>query len=203
MGISLKIKPPRITKTEADFLSIAECRALLNACTNLRDYTIVMILLTTGLRNSECTRIRTSQDVDLKNLQITIRDRGEGMKNYQEKKVLLTKQCAETLKRWVEYRATLKIDNDYLFITTSGEPFAGRERLNKLIKGIAQRAGINRPVTCHMLRHSAAVAMLRAGMPLTSVSRQLGHTSVSTTTEYYLHATYDDLREDIKKYSIF
>ena len=202
LKIELDITPPKVTKAKIDYLSIPEIRAMFAACDNLRDLTILHVLFFTGVRNSECIRIRI-QDVDVKNLALYIRDRGEGIKNYQEKKCALTDDAARMLKKYLEYRQSLDLTHDYLFFTVDGEPFAGRERLNRMVKNVAKKAGINRPVTCHRIRHSAAMAMLRSGIPLTSVSRQLGHTSCATTTEFYLHASYDeDLKEDIKKFVI-
>ncbi|UYZ59554.1 tyrosine-type recombinase/integrase [Hymenobacter latericus] len=66
-----------------------------------------------------------------------------------------------------------------------GEPYSERS-LQQLVKQAAARAGIRRPVTLHMLRHSYATHLLEAGTGIRVIQDLLGHASIKTT-EIYTH----------------
>jgi integrase/recombinase XerD len=66
-----------------------------------------------------------------------------------------------------------------------GEPYSNRS-LQQVIKQAAARAGILRPVTLHMLRHSYATHLLEAGTDIRVIQDLLGHASIKTT-EIYTH----------------
>ena len=85
------------------------------------------------------------------------------------------------------------------------EPFRTDKRLfnigtldmvNKRIKAVAKKCGIEKPISFHCSRHSFAVLALNYGMPIESVSKILGHTNI-TTTQIYAKVTSNKLDHDI------
>jgi integrase/recombinase XerD len=80
-----------------------------------------------------------------------------------------------------------------LFLTRRGRPFAATT-LWLRIKRRARRAGIERNVTPHMLRHSFATHLLENGADLRVIQELLGHSNISTT-EVYTHVAVSRLRE--------
>src|SRR5690606_19131424 len=56
--------------------------------------------------------------------------------------------------------------------------------LQKAVRSAAHKAAIDKPVTCHTLRHSFATHLLQSGMDIRTVQEQLGHTDVKTTQIY-------------------
>ena len=88
------------------------------------------------------------------------------------------------------------------------EPFRKEKRLfnigsldmvNKRIKNIAKKCGIEKPVSFHLSRHSFAVMALNYGMPIESVSKILGHTDIKTT-QIYAKVTNTKLNSDISAF---
>ena len=80
-----------------------------------------------------------------------------------------------------------------MFLTRRGTPFAA-VTLWLRIKQRVRRAGIERNVTPHMLRHSFATHLLEHGADLRVIQELLGHASISTT-EVYTHVQNQRLRE--------
>ena len=58
------------------------------------------------------------------------------------------------------------------------------DTVNKRIKAVAKKCGIEKPISFHLSRHSFAVLALNYGMPIESVSKILGHTNITTTQIY-------------------
>lgn len=88
------------------------------------------------------------------------------------------------------------------------EPFRTGNRLfdigsynmvNRRIKTVAKRCGIEKTVSFHLSRHSFAVLALNYGMPIESVSKILGHTNI-TTTQIYAKVTNTKLENDISAF---
>ena len=73
------------------------------------------------------------------------------------------------------------------------------DMVNRRIKKIAQRCGIEKTVSFHLSRHSFAVLALNYGMPIESVSKILGHTNI-TTTQIYAKVTNKKLENDISAF---
>ena len=67
--------------------------------------------------------------------------------------------------------------------------------VNKRIKAVAKKCGIEKPISFHLSRHSFAVLALNYGMPIESVSKVLGHTKI-TTTQHYAKITTEKLDKD-------
>ena len=83
--------------------------------------------------------------------------------------------------------------NSVLFLNTRGNPLS-RQSAWEIIRRAAERAGIEREVSPHSLRHSFATHLLSGGADVRVVQEMLGHASV-TTTQIYTMVSVDTLRE--------
>ena len=147
---------------------------IINHTNNLKHRAIISTIYSAGLRVSELTNL-CLEDIDSERMVIHIRS-GKGNKsrmvNLSEKLLLLL----------IEYYKKYN-PNHYLFEGWNNSQYSTRS-VGKLLKNAANRAGIKRNVTPHMLRHSFATHLVESGTDIHFVQRILGHTSIKTTSIY-------------------
>ncbi len=178
-----------------DVLSIQEIKDLLSLADaskpqGARDAAMIELLYAAGLRVSELIGIKL-QDVSLE--AGFVRVFGKGSK---ERIVPIGLYAKERIDHYiVNARSQLlkKKINHFLFITRLGKPMT-RQGFWKLFKRYVLKAGINKNITPHTLRHSFASHLLEGGADLRSVQLMLGHIDISTT-QIYTHVA----REHLKK----
>ena len=186
----LAIPAKRGDQTIVTFLTDDEASALLAAPdratrTGRRDHAWILLAIQTGLRASEITSL-TCKDVHLGTAPY-VACHGKGRK---DRIPPLTPGTVTTLRAWLAERAGRP--DDPLFDTIRGGPMS-HDALQQRLTLHAAAAGQSCPgltsknVTPHVLRHSAAMALLRAGVDITVIALWLGHESV-TTTQIYLQA---------------
>jgi integrase/recombinase XerD len=153
----------------------------------------VMLMFTTGVRVSELTSL-TVGDVDLGRR--TLRICGKG--NRERQVFLVSPEAVEELRAYMQANGLLRLGPlAALLQTRRGSPLSPQE-VRKRLRTLAVRAGIQRRITPHMLRHSAATSLLEAGTDIRFVQRLLGHRSISTT-ELYTHVTDESLKQAVMK----
>lgn len=179
------------------FLSVQEVDELLEqpnlgTLEGYRDKTMLETLYATGMRVSELVSVPV-ENVDLKMQYLIVMGKGS-----KERMLPLGRTALKYLERYLNVvRPQLlhyKPDScKELFVTSWGGPLT-RQRVNELLEGYAQSAGITKRVTPHMLRHSFATHLLNNGTDLRVVQELLGHADISTT-QIYTHLDMARLRE--------
>lgn len=158
----------------------------INKKNGLRDYVILLLLYTTGIRVSELIRIRV-KDISLTE-PYTLKIHGKGNKG---RYVPLLKSSMPHLHR---YLALMKYDCDarydeVLFKNHMGQPFT-RQGINYVLKKYGCKARANGEVSVpddlspHKMRHTTAMELLTSGVDLIYIRDLLGHSSVTTTEVY-------------------
>jgi site-specific recombinase XerD len=186
----LAIPPKRSDQTIVTFLTSTETEALLAVPdratrTGRRDHAWILLAIQTGLRASELTAL-TRRDVHL-GTGAYVACHGKGRKN---RITPLAPGTVTTLRAWLAEHAGTP--DDPLFTTIRGGPMS-RDALQQRLTLYTTAARRTCPtltsknVTPHVLRHSAAMALLHAGTDITVIALWLGHESV-TTTQIYLQA---------------
>ena len=95
--------------------------------------------------------------------------------------------AAAIIERWLDVRTRLALGGRQpVFCTLSGRPMADAY-VRVMMKRLAARAGIEKRVHAHGLRHTHAAQLRAEGVDIAIISRQLGHTSITTTARYLDH----------------
>ena len=170
-------------KYPAEVPTREEVAALMQACsrkapTGLRNRALIATLYRAGLRCQEALDLRL-RDVDRDAGTIRIR-RGKGGK---ARTVGIDPSAMAVIERWIDARAARGLNGGPLFSTLKGGPVA-TSYVRALLPRLARKAGIDRRVHPHALRHAHAVELAREGVPVPIIQRQLGHASLGTTTRY-------------------
>jgi integrase/recombinase XerD len=155
----------------------------------------ITLMVATGIRVGELTGIRCS-DIDLNACSIRIVGKGQ-----RERFVYLTDGWAtHLLTAYLHARDALKVDHDALLWNRRRTPLSTAAIRARLARN-ARLAGMDRRLTPHMLRHSAATQLVESGVDIRIIQRLLGHASLSTT-EIYTHVSDVALKKVIQEADI-
>jgi site-specific recombinase XerD len=173
----------------AEPLTPDEVAAILGRCTRgktgIRNRALLTLLYRSGLRVSEVLALRPA-DVDLTRHTLRLLDTKSGHAQTRG----FHPSADDALARWIDTRKALGIGNHgrKLFCTAEGGPLSD-DYVRGLLRRLAAKAGIDKRVHPHGLRHSFAVELEAAGTPVTTISKLLGHSSVAVTARYLDHLT--------------
>ncbi|TRL29425.1 site-specific tyrosine recombinase XerD [Staphylococcus chromogenes] len=194
------IETPKYERKLPDVISIDEIDLLLTTPetsknNGYRDRTMLELLYATGIRVSELINIEV-EDVNL--LMGFVKVFGKGNK---ERIIPLGETVIELLKTYIEnVRPQLlkKLVTHTLFLNMQGKPLT-RQGIWKIIKQTGAKAGIQKRLTPHTLRHSFATHLLENGADLRAVQEMLGHSDISTT-QLYTHVSKTQIRKMYQQY---
>jgi len=171
-------------------LTRKEIYSFLSVIQNPKYLAIAATLYGSGLRLSECLNLKV-EDIDSENMTITVRD-GKGKK---DRVTVLPEKLYNILKNY--YRNCLIKPVTYIFPKRDNlsTPFCKRQT-QRCISEAGKKAGIQKKVSSHVLRHSFATHLLESGVNLRKIQVMLGHRSLETTS-VYTHLAKDFL-EDVQ-----
>lgn len=186
----LAIPPKRHDRKEVNFLAPDEVDALLatpdrNRWIGRRDHALLLVAIQTGLRVSELTALRWN-DVEL-GPGAHLRCLGKGRK---ERATPLTTQTVAVLRAWQTEQP--HEPEHPLFPTSTGQPLSSDAVSLAISRHVAPAQTICRSlrhkrVSAHVLRHTAAMRLLAAGVDIATIALWLGHERAETTM-VYVHA---------------
>lgn len=172
---------PKTPRRLPTILSPEEVTRLIEAATNLMHRTILMVLYGTGMRRTEASLLKVT-DVDSERMMIHIRQ-GKGSR---DRDAPLTPKLLEALREYWRW----KKPKVYLFPSTTGHRGVEEPISDKTVwhacKNAAGRAGLNKRIGPHTLRHSFATHLMEAGTDLRTIQLLMGHARLEDTT-VYLH----------------
>ena len=197
---SERLETPRKWRTLPDVLTVEEISRLLAAPTlddplAFRDRAMLELAYGAGLRVSEWITVGVK---DLLLEDKLVRVFGKGSK---ERLVPIGRSAIGAVATYVrELRPRLEKGGGkgVLFLNARGEPLT-RMGAWKILRRYVERAGIQKAVSPHTLRHSFATHLLEGGADLRAVQEMLGHADISTT-QIYTHVDREYLRQVHKQY---
>ena len=172
-------------------LSQDEVARMIDAAVTPLHRAVLMTLYGTGLRRAEVTRLKVS-DIDTQRMVIHVL----GGKGRKDRDVMLSPKLLEALREY--WRSLKHKPKQWLF------PGGGRAHNNPqqpmsdkvvwhAVQQAARRAGIEKAVHPHTLRHSFATHLLEAGVDLRTIQLLMGHSDLKATT-VYLHLSHRHLQ---------
>ena len=196
-----KIRALPQERTPREYLEDDEVKELLRNMdrsyfSEYRDYAAILIMLDAGTRVGE-TLSATLKQLDLieKSLYLPA-DKTKGRK---DRTVFFSQKTARELRKWLQFKDRY-CDSKFLFpVKHTGYPVTVASFETNFAHYI-KRCGITKRVSPHTLRNNFAKRCLMAGMDIYTLSKILGHSSVTITEQAYLDVTDTDIK---KRYSRF
>lgn len=191
------ISAPKAGRTLPDVLTTDEIDRLISSIEvdtvkGLRDRAIVEVLYSCGLRVSELISLRTS---DLFFGEGYIRVIGKGDK---QRLVPISDLARERISLYLDERKAKRSNEEILFLNNRGHQLT-RVMIFTILRQAALRAGIDKKISPHTLRHSFATHLLEGGAGIRQVQELLGHESI-LTTEIYTHLEAEHLRSTVEEH---
>ena len=183
-------------KFPSDVLTPDEVHAIIDCCsakapTGIRNRALLTLLYRSGLRVSEAVGDRQRgkpalrpADMNMAAHSIRLLDTKSGTAQTRG----FHPSATDALARWMDTRRALGHRGGPLFCTLDGGP-VWHQYVRTMLGRHAAAAGIDKRVHPHTLRHTFAWELEQAGVPVTVISKLLGHSSVAVTSRYLDHLT--------------
>lgn len=174
------IDPIKYVAEIREALTLKEVERMRVACgTNIRDNVVLELFLASGCRVSEVAGMRI-ENINIQNRCVKVL--GKGLK---ERLVFFSDRLIVYLELYLNGRREGPV------VLSVKAPYQGikKNALENIIRKIARKAGIDKRVFPHLLRHTFASRALNKGMPLTSLCDLMGHASIDTTRIYAKNST--------------
>jgi site-specific recombinase XerD len=195
----LKLREP---KTHPKTLTKDQVEQLIGAANNRRDKFLIALLDESGMRTGEALGLRHSDILSYDNqIKVVRRDDNENKARAkgEDRTIDVSKELMALYHDYLIYELGDDL-SDYVFVNLweglIGHPMT-YDTVAAMFRRLRKKVGFY--VTAHMLRHTHATEMLRAGNDLKHVQDRLGHKSIQST-QVYLHLTRDDLKKAHQKY---
>lgn len=189
------IKAPKLEKKLPTYLTNEEIAKLFNIRltkpVDYRNKAILEVMYATGARISEVINLELNQ-IDFE--ECIIRVVGKGKK---ERIIPLDDVAIDALDNYINNYRPFLIKNEtcnYVFLNKNGEKIS-RQMIFKILKNLANKAGITKEISPHTLRHSFASNLLNNGADLRVIQELLGHENLETT-EIYSHLQNKKIKDD-------
>jgi integrase/recombinase XerD len=195
------LEAPKLKRTLPDVLSFDEIELIigqidLSTPEGTRNKAILETMYSCGLRVSEVVNLKLSQlYLDVGFIRVLGKGNKERLVPIGDSAIKYITIYARTIR---VHQPVQKGEEDILFLNRRGRRLT-RVMIFLIIKGLVQKAGINKNISPHTFRHSFATHLVEGGADLRAVQEMLGHESI-TTTEIYTHLDREFLRKTLERF---
>lgn len=194
------LQMPKMDRRIPVVLSVEEIDAMIRAIDlsqpeGQRNRAIIEMLYGSGLRVSELVGLKLS-NMYLNDDYMLIEGKGS-----KQRLVPISPEAKEQFEWWMKDRAKLTIEpgqEDFAFLNRRGHQLT-RAMIFTILRRLCEKAGIQKTISPHTLRHSFATHLLQNGADLRIIQQLLGHEDI-TTTEIYTHVSVQDLRDAVLRF---
>ena len=170
-----KIPYPKSEKKLPIVLSQEEVQKMFNVCDNLKHKVILALLYSCGLRASELINLKWS-NIDRSRMVINV----VGGKGNKDRQVMLDGSLIPLLEKyWREYKT-----KSYVLDGQGKNEQYSKTSINQVMKQLSEKAGINKRVYTHLMRHNCFTHMVEKGVDINIIQKIAGHSNVKTTLVY-------------------
>ncbi|MBU0963300.1 MAG: tyrosine-type recombinase/integrase, partial [Nanoarchaeota archaeon] len=172
-NILIDIKTPKKQRKIPDVPTKEEIKVLIENSGSLRNKLLIELMYSSGLRVSECSKIRLN-DLNLDEKTGLLKS-GKGGK---DRFFILSEKLVEDIRKYME----IKGEVDYLFPGVNGS--VGIRAIQRVITRVAKKSGIKKHIYCHLLRHAFATHLLEDGVDIRKIQILMAHSNLQTTSFY-------------------
>lgn len=187
---SKRIRPERADSKPREAFGDEQIEKMRAACQTARERAIIDLLVSSGIRISECVGLDIT-NVDLEKREVVVFGKGEKWRTSY-----IDAAAVVSIRRYLATRS----DNNKALFVTSREPHKrlSPAAVRRSLKKLSEVSGVPNIIP-HRFRHTMATKAINSGMPIESVQSILGHSEINTTMNY-AHVSSDKAKMDHKRY---
>ena len=177
-----EIETPKKEKKLPNILTKQEVQQLIESADNKKSKLIISMLYSSGIRVSELVNLNRN-DINLMEKVGWVR----GGKGKKDRMFIISDRISPQIQDFIDNK------KEYQYIFSKDKVLTPRN-IQKIVKNASRRAGFNKKITPHTLRHSFATHLLEAGTDIRYIQELLGHSKLSTT-QIYTHVSTEELKK--------
>ena len=162
-----------------------------------RDLVMIILMMDSGMRLGECSCLLVS-DINLASRKIFLR--AEITKGRQDRVVYFSSKTERILRQWLQFKDRYS-ESEYVFPVRKNGMHVKVRGFEGNFRNYLERANLNKGISPHCLRNNFAKRCLMSGMDIYTLSKILGHSSVTVTEKAYLDLNEDDLGKRYQNFS--
>jgi len=188
-----KVDKVKIRKKVKEYLTVDEYNKVIDYLekeNDLRGVALFVLMYSSACRISEIHQLNRNS-LDFKNRQFKVVGKGD-----KERMCFFSEQSKEKLLNYLNSR----IDGlEPLFISRESNRWS-KNAIQRFVKSTVKKAGINKYITPHCLRHSILTNMRLSGTSIEDLQLLAGHSSLQTTQSIYTHVGLEDVKDNFDKF---
>lgn len=179
-------RPKNTSEHTVTYLTRAEIKKIMgaidqnsSAIMKIRDKTIISLALSTGMRVGAIVNLNV-EDLNFDEQSISVIEKGN-----KSRQIVIGGNAVQLLKDWLLVRNEKfkDVDTNALFVSQKNVRITSKA-IGEMIKKYTAEAGINKHITPHKCRSSAATNLAASGVSIQAIAKQLGHSNISVTQRY-------------------